>query len=110
MGAIPASSTASGPDVHVPVHYDHTRLAVEMIEEGLPPEFVTTIETGWWTTCLEILGLLAGSTTVANSVAMQSPAMMQMAMGHHLTFLLRATGVFCVVLASVGLVLTWTVN
>ena len=39
----------------VPVPYDHTRLAREMREEGLPKEFVETIETGWWTTCLEIL-------------------------------------------------------
>jgi predicted phosphodiesterase len=40
---------------HVPVEYDHARLAEEMVEEGLPLEFVETIETGWWTTCLEIL-------------------------------------------------------
>jgi diadenosine tetraphosphatase ApaH/serine/threonine PP2A family protein phosphatase len=40
---------------HVPVEYDHRRLAAEMRAEGLPPEFVETIETGWWTTCLEIL-------------------------------------------------------
>jgi hypothetical protein len=39
----------------VPVPYDHERLAQEMIAEGLPPEFVETIRTGWWTTCLEIL-------------------------------------------------------
>lgn len=39
----------------VPLAYDHERLAREMREEGLPPEFVETIETGWWTTCLEIL-------------------------------------------------------
>jgi hypothetical protein len=26
-----------------------------MREAGLPEEFATTIETGWWTTCLEIL-------------------------------------------------------
>jgi predicted phosphodiesterase len=40
---------------HVPVVYDHERLAGEMRAEGLPPEFVETIVTGWWTTCLEIL-------------------------------------------------------
>ena len=40
---------------HVPVAYDHAALAAEMRAEGLPPEFVETIETGWWTTCLEIL-------------------------------------------------------
>jgi diadenosine tetraphosphatase ApaH/serine/threonine PP2A family protein phosphatase len=39
----------------VRVAYDHERLAHEMRAEGLPPEFVETIETGWWTTCLEIL-------------------------------------------------------
>jgi predicted phosphodiesterase len=39
----------------IPVAYDHLRLAREMREEGLPPEFIETIETGWWTTCLEIL-------------------------------------------------------
>lgn len=40
---------------HVPVAYDHESLAREMLEEGLPDEFVETILTGWWTTCLEIL-------------------------------------------------------
>jgi predicted phosphodiesterase len=39
----------------VPVVYDHERLAREMQAEGLPDEFVTTVRTGWWTTCLEIL-------------------------------------------------------
>lgn len=39
----------------LPVSYDHLRLAREMEEEGLPPEFRETILTGWWTTCLEIL-------------------------------------------------------
>jgi predicted phosphodiesterase len=39
----------------VPVHYDHLRLAEEMRAEKLPDEFVETILTGWWTTCLEIL-------------------------------------------------------
>jgi predicted phosphodiesterase len=40
---------------HVPVAYDHDRLAREMCDERLPEEFVETILTGWWTTCLEIL-------------------------------------------------------
>lgn len=40
---------------HIPVSYDHERLADEMRDEGLPEEFVETILTGWWTTCLEIL-------------------------------------------------------
>ena len=39
----------------VPVGYDHESLAREMEEEALPAEFVETIRTGWWTTCLEIL-------------------------------------------------------
>jgi len=39
----------------VPLAYDHEALAAEMEGEGLPPEFVATIRTGWWTTCLEIL-------------------------------------------------------
>jgi len=39
----------------VPLPYDHPALAREMRQEGLPEEFVETIETGWWTTCLEIL-------------------------------------------------------
>lgn len=37
------------------VEYDHPRLAEEMRAEGLPEEFVETILTGWWTTCLEAL-------------------------------------------------------
>jgi predicted phosphodiesterase len=39
----------------VPVVYDHQRLAHDMRAEKLPEEFSTTILTGWWTTCLEIL-------------------------------------------------------
>jgi hypothetical protein len=39
----------------VPVDYDHQRLAREMREEKLPQEFVETVLTGWWTTCLEVL-------------------------------------------------------
>ena len=39
----------------IPVHYDHQALAQEMRQEGLPEEFVDTILSGWWTTCLEIL-------------------------------------------------------
>jgi len=39
----------------VPVMYDHEQLAAEMRGEGLPEEFVATILTGWWTTCLEVL-------------------------------------------------------
>ena len=39
----------------IPVRYDHQRLANEMRDEGLPAEFVETVLTGWWTTCLEVL-------------------------------------------------------
>ena len=39
----------------VPVEYDHEEVARDMRREGLPEEFVETILTGWWTTCLEIL-------------------------------------------------------
>ena len=39
----------------VPVAYDYRRLAREMQSERLPNEFVETVLTGWWTTCLEVL-------------------------------------------------------
>lgn len=39
----------------VPVDYDFQRLAQEIREEGLPDQFAEAVETGWWTTCLEIL-------------------------------------------------------
>jgi predicted phosphodiesterase len=39
----------------VPIEYDHRRLAREMRAERLPEEFVETVLTGWWTTCLEVL-------------------------------------------------------
>lgn len=39
----------------VPVAYDWQTLAAEMRKEGICEEFVETVETGWWTTCLEIL-------------------------------------------------------
>ena len=39
----------------VPLRYDHHALADEMRREGLPEEFVDTVLSGWWTTCLEIL-------------------------------------------------------
>jgi predicted phosphodiesterase len=50
--------TISGSQVDVefiPIEYDHHALAREMHAERLPDEFIETIETGWWTTCLEIL-------------------------------------------------------
>jgi predicted phosphodiesterase len=48
----------AGPQLEVafvPVEYDHARLASEMRAEKLPEEFVETVLTGWWTTCLEVL-------------------------------------------------------
>jgi hypothetical protein len=46
----------AGLDVElVPLPYDHESLAAEMRAEALPAEFIETILTGWWTTCLEIL-------------------------------------------------------
>ncbi len=39
----------------VPVSYDFRQLAEQMRQESLPDEFIETILTGWWTTCLEIL-------------------------------------------------------
>ena len=51
-----ATAADTPPDVtFVPVRYDHHRLADEMKRERLPQEFIDTILTGWWTTCLEIL-------------------------------------------------------
>jgi diadenosine tetraphosphatase ApaH/serine/threonine PP2A family protein phosphatase len=51
------NACANGEISHefIPLAYDHERLAAEMRAENLPEEFVDTIETGWWTTCLEIL-------------------------------------------------------
>jgi len=39
----------------VAIDYDFNRLAREMDAEGLPEEFIETIITGWWSTCLEVL-------------------------------------------------------
>jgi pyruvate-formate lyase-activating enzyme/diadenosine tetraphosphatase ApaH/serine/threonine PP2A family protein phosphatase len=39
----------------VPLTYDWPAQALSMRTAGLPDAFVETIETGWWTTCLEIL-------------------------------------------------------
>jgi diadenosine tetraphosphatase ApaH/serine/threonine PP2A family protein phosphatase len=55
-----ALATARDPGVPLdveffPVSYDHEGFAREMRQERLPEEFVETILTGWWTTCLEIL-------------------------------------------------------
>jgi predicted phosphodiesterase len=37
------------------VGYDHEALVRDMMDERLPEEFVETIATGWWTSCLECL-------------------------------------------------------
>jgi hypothetical protein len=53
-----AMLTAEGGSVEVdfvPLAYDHRALAREMEAEELPDEFIETILTGWWTTCLEVL-------------------------------------------------------
>ena len=52
--------TANGGSVpvsvnFVPVTYDYRLLVQEMRRENLPDEFIQTVLTGWWTTCLEIL-------------------------------------------------------
>jgi len=39
----------------VPIEYDYRRLAAEMKSENLPVEFIETVTSGWWTTCLEVL-------------------------------------------------------
>jgi pyruvate-formate lyase-activating enzyme/predicted phosphodiesterase len=39
----------------VPVAYDWRAQADSMRAAGLPDAFVETIETGWWTTCLEVV-------------------------------------------------------
>ncbi len=39
----------------VALDYDWTAQATSMRRAGLPQEFVETIETGWWSTCLEVL-------------------------------------------------------
>lgn len=39
----------------IPVTYNVELLARDMAQERLPEEFIETITTGWWTTCLEIL-------------------------------------------------------
>ena len=38
-----------------PVRYDVDGLIADMRAEALPEEFVQTVATGWWTTCLECL-------------------------------------------------------
>ena len=40
---------------YIPIEYDYEGLAEEMYREKIPEEFIETILTGWWTTCLEIL-------------------------------------------------------
>jgi predicted phosphodiesterase len=56
--ALPCTANGGAVSVSVsfvPVTYDYSLLAEEMRREKLPDEFVQTVLTGWWTTCLEIL-------------------------------------------------------
>ncbi|MFT6142207.1 MAG: putative phosphodiesterase [Myxococcota bacterium] len=39
----------------IPVTYDVGQISGDMRREGLPEEFIETLNTGWWTTCLEVL-------------------------------------------------------
>lgn len=39
----------------VPLDYDWQAQAASMRAAGLPEAFVETVETGWWTTCLEVV-------------------------------------------------------
>ena len=39
----------------VALPYDHAAQAAAMRAAGLPEPFVETLETGWWTTCLEVV-------------------------------------------------------
>jgi hypothetical protein len=50
-----ARSTAEVTVSWIPVGYDVSALAQAMKEESLPEEFIETIVSGYWTTCLEIL-------------------------------------------------------
>ena len=50
--------SANGGDLSVefiPVEFDYRRLMREMQSEGIPDEFQQTLETGYWSTCLEVL-------------------------------------------------------
>ncbi|HKY33750.1 MAG TPA: metallophosphoesterase family protein [Candidatus Polarisedimenticolia bacterium] len=55
MAVLEAAGPGGVEAAILPLEYDHPALAREMEEEKLPPEFVETIRTGWWTCCLEIL-------------------------------------------------------
>jgi predicted phosphodiesterase/uncharacterized Fe-S cluster-containing radical SAM superfamily protein len=48
-----ADGQAAAELVRLP--YDWSAQAASMRRAGIPELFVTTIETGWWTTCLEVL-------------------------------------------------------
>lgn len=51
---LPPAASAISVEM-ISVAYDHERLCAAMRDESLPEEFVETIATGYWTTCLEIL-------------------------------------------------------
>ena len=50
------SAGDAGAEVElIKLAFDHATLVTEMRGERLPEEFVETVESGWWTTCLEVL-------------------------------------------------------
>ncbi len=53
--ALPSIDSSDVAVRFISVRYDHKKLAAEMMAERLPAEFIETITTGWWTTCLEVL-------------------------------------------------------
>ena len=54
--ATPPQGHGALPDVEqVRLAYDAESLILDMERERLPAEFIETIASGWWTTCLEIL-------------------------------------------------------
>ena len=58
QGSTATDSQPSTPRLSIefiPLAYDHERLALEMMKENICVEFIDTVRSGRWTTCLEIL-------------------------------------------------------
>ena len=53
--AVLAAEDGRAAAEHLPVAYDWQAHAASMRAAGLPEPFVETVETGWWTTCLEVV-------------------------------------------------------
>ena len=53
-GLLAASASLASAEL-VAVEYDWRAQAASMRAAGLPEAFVETVETGWWTTCLEVV-------------------------------------------------------